>query len=271
MVHEKVKVYYISDPICSHCWGLEPQLNRFFAQYGDYMDLHVLMGGILPSWKTFPGDERNGIYEEKDTIEHWREYAETSGMPIDGSLMQDDPVASSFPASQVFKKLQEKDTKKANLFLRSVREAVFVQNQNISDAFVLSKLIDPGVVSQALTKDYEAKVWVDREKMKSLGAFVTPALIFINKDGKKVRKVGNFSVREYEKALKRALRVTELKPKPVPSLRDWLKEQPIIFAKEIAVMYDLPLAFVQRFVARELGTDAYTLHLFRGTFYIKEN
>lgn len=254
-----VDMYYVSDPICSHCWGLEPQLNRFLAQYGDYVKVHHLMGGILPSWETFPGDKQNGIYAARDTTEHWRAYAKISGMPIDGSVMQVNPVWSSFPPSQVFKRLQETDPVGAQRYLRSVREALFVHNQNISDPEVLTCLAGEEIVDQALTTEYEEKVKADRTQMEALGAFVTPAVIFVNKEGKKVRKVGNFSVREYEMALKRALGITELKPTPVPELREWLERQPFIFAKEIAVMYDLPMTFVQKFVEMELSEGLFML------------
>lgn len=27
-----IDLYYVTDPICSHCWALEPVLNRFIEQ-----------------------------------------------------------------------------------------------------------------------------------------------------------------------------------------------------------------------------------------------
>ncbi|GAB2541496.1 DsbA family protein [Gracilibacillus alcaliphilus] len=54
----KVDLYYVSDPICSHCWGLEPQLNKFVSQYGHYFNFHTVMGGILKTWDEFVGGKR---------------------------------------------------------------------------------------------------------------------------------------------------------------------------------------------------------------------
>ena len=45
-----IEVYYVTDPICSHCWALEPVLRRFIEQYGDYFNFHTVMGGLLEKW-----------------------------------------------------------------------------------------------------------------------------------------------------------------------------------------------------------------------------
>src|SRR5690606_32881488 len=41
---------YFTDPICSSCWGAEPQLRRLKAEYGHVLDVQYHMGGLLPSW-----------------------------------------------------------------------------------------------------------------------------------------------------------------------------------------------------------------------------
>jgi predicted DsbA family dithiol-disulfide isomerase len=30
-----ITLYYVTDPICSHCWALEPALRSFIEQYGE--------------------------------------------------------------------------------------------------------------------------------------------------------------------------------------------------------------------------------------------
>lgn len=100
---KKIDIYYATDPICSHCWAIEPTLGRFIEQYGHYFNLHTVMGGLLEKWHGGPIDPANGIYGPADVAGHWREVGEHSRMPIDGSLMIDNPVQSSFPPSRVFK------------------------------------------------------------------------------------------------------------------------------------------------------------------------
>src|SRR5690606_36085885 len=137
-----VEVYYVTDPICSHCWAIEPVLRRFKEQYGHYFNFHTVMGGLLKKWGDTPVDPANGIFGPADVAGHWREVGEYFRMPIDGSLMIDNPVQSSYPASRVFKVIQrEHGDALAQVYLRRAREALFVFNQNISDKEVLIDIV----------------------------------------------------------------------------------------------------------------------------------
>src|SRR5690625_2048764 len=69
---KKVDLYYVTDPICSHCWALEPVLRRFQEQYGQYFNFHTVMGGLLEKWDGF-ADAGNGISNPADVASHWRE------------------------------------------------------------------------------------------------------------------------------------------------------------------------------------------------------
>lgn len=46
-----LKVVYFTDPICSSCWGIEPQLRKLKLKYGNSIDIEYRMGGLLPDWK----------------------------------------------------------------------------------------------------------------------------------------------------------------------------------------------------------------------------
>ncbi|GAA3312557.1 hypothetical protein GCM10020331_000580 [Ectobacillus funiculus] len=140
---KKITLYYVTDPICSHCWALEPVLRRFVEQYGQYFTMHTMMGGLLESWNGF-ADVKNGISNPSDVAAHWREVGEYSRMPIDGSLWLTNPVWSSYPPSRVFKLIQNIDSGLANSFLRSIREAVFLHLiKNIAEEEVFSRYCEP--------------------------------------------------------------------------------------------------------------------------------
>ena len=82
---KKLDLYYVTDPICSHCWALEPVLGRFKKQYGHYFNFHTVMGGLLEKWDGF-ADVSNGIGSPSDVAGHWREVGEYSRMPVDGTV-----------------------------------------------------------------------------------------------------------------------------------------------------------------------------------------
>src|SRR5690606_577444 len=135
----KVDVYYVTDPICSHCWALEPTLRRFVAEYGRHLEVKPVMGGLLQQWAGF-ADRSNGIGGPSDVAGHWREVGEASRMPIDGSVWLRDPLHSSYPPSRVYLVISEQDPELAQRFLRRAREAVFAFDRNIADPTVLADL-----------------------------------------------------------------------------------------------------------------------------------
>lgn len=157
---KKVNLYYVTDPICSHCWAIEPTLRRFVEQYSHYFDFHTVMGGLLEKWHDGPIDPANGIYKPADVAGHWREVGEHSRMPIDGSLMIDNPVQSSYPASRVFKVIQKNyDEATAFNYLRRAREALFAFNQNISDPSALIEIVNNlGLGGEAIVNEAEQPI-----------------------------------------------------------------------------------------------------------------
>jgi putative protein-disulfide isomerase len=123
-----VKLIYFTDPICSSCWGIEPQLRKLKLEYGNNIEVEYRMGGLLPNWSYNNG----GISKPSDVAHHWDEVSVYYDMPIDGNVWLEDPLASSYPPSIAFKAAQIQDNEKAILFLREIREMVFLQKKNIT-------------------------------------------------------------------------------------------------------------------------------------------
>lgn len=125
---KKVKLVYFTDPICSSCWGIEPQLRKLKLEYGDHIDIEYRMGGLLPDWNYNSG----GISSPADVAGHWDEVSLHYDMPIDGDLWLEDPLNSSYPPSIAFKAAQMQSEEKAYLFMREMRELVFLKKKNIA-------------------------------------------------------------------------------------------------------------------------------------------
>src|SRR5690625_4140580 len=155
--HKKIDLYYVTDPMCSHCWAIEPVFNKFIELYGGYLNVNKVMGGLLEKWHDGPIDPANGIYKPADVAGHWREVGEFSRMPIDGSLMIDNPVQSSYPASRVYKVIQQQHgNDKALEYLRRTREQLFPFNKNISDLNELTAIVNSlGLDGEKIVKTSE--------------------------------------------------------------------------------------------------------------------
>lgn len=123
-----LKIIYFTEPICSSCWGIEPQLRKLKLEYGANFDIEYKMGGLLPDWSYNSG----GISKPSDVAKHWDEVSHYYDMPIDGDVWLEDPLSSSYPPSIAFKAAQIQDNQKAIQFLREMREMVFLQKKNIT-------------------------------------------------------------------------------------------------------------------------------------------
>ena len=261
---KSINLYYVTDPICSHCWALEPVLRRFVEQYGHYFNLHTVMGGLLEKWGDGPVDPANGIYGPADVAGHWREVGEHSRMPIDGTLMIDNPVQSSFPPSRVFKVIQKQHNETlAHEYLRRAREALFAFNRNIADPAVMTEIVNnlgldgEATVNEAEQPGGQQLLNEDFALARSLGARGFPTIIMVNEENKGVKIVGGRSVDYYIEGLKQVLNKEDLQPKQQPPLSSLLRKEKLLFSKEIEVMYDLDPLEVDSFVQQELSSGTY--------------
>jgi putative protein-disulfide isomerase len=269
-----VDLYYVTDPICSHCWALEPVLRRFVEQYGHYFTFHTVMGGLLEKWHDGPIDPANGIYKPADVAGHWREVGEYSRMPIDGTLMINNPGQSSYPPSRVFKVIQKNhhDTL-AYEYLRRAREALFAFNQNISEQSVLIDIVNHlGLDGKAIVNEAEQLIGLqllneDFELAARLGVRGFPTIIIVNEENKGVKIVGGQPLENYVAGLKQVLHQEELQPKQQPPLSNLLEKEKLLFSKEIEGMYDLEKSEINNFIIKELSPNTYQVKEILGELY----
>ncbi|KIZ53771.1 MULTISPECIES: DsbA family protein [Bacillus] len=271
---KSITLYYVTDPICSHCWAIEPVLRRLKEQYGHYFHFQTVLGGLLEKWHGGPIDPANGIYKPADVAGHWREVGEHSRMPIDGSLMIDNPVQSSYPPSRVFKVIQKHhDDAIAYTFLRRAREALFAFNQNISDITVLIDIVnDLGLNGDVIVHEAElpsGQELLDQDftLVRDLGARGFPTIIFVNEENKGVKITGGRSFEVYVEGLKQALNTEELEPKKRPAVSILLEKEKLLFSKEIEVMYDVDQSDVRSFMKKELPQQQYQMKEVLGELY----
>lgn len=271
---KSITLYYVTDPICSHCWAIEPVLRRLKEQYGHYFHFQTVLGGLLEKWHGGPIDPANGIYKPADVAGHWREVGEHSRMPIDGSLMIDNPVQSSYPPSRVFKVIQKHhDDALAYTFLRRAREALFAFNQNISDITVLIDIVnDLGLNGDVIVHEAElpsGQELLDQDftLVRDLGARGFPTIIFVNEENKGVKITGGRSFEVYVEGLKQALNTEELQPKKRPAVSILLEKEKLLFSKEIEVMYDVDQSDVRSFMKKELPQQQYQMKEVLGELY----
>lgn len=201
-VSQKIRIVYFTDPICSSCWGIEPQLRKLKLEYGKDIVIEYRMGGLLPDWSYNSG----GISKPSDVAKHWDEVSLHYDMPIDGDLWLEDPLHSSYPPSIAFKAAQLQDEIKADLFMREIREMVFLQKKNIAKWENLALAAqNVGLDVDQLKTDFEGKAKLlfeeDLNLAKKFGARGFPTMFFIDEAGNQEMVYGSRSYAFYEIAI----------------------------------------------------------------------
>lgn len=223
-IEKPIKVIYYTDPICSSCWGIEPQLRKLKLEYGNSIEIEYRMGGLLPDWSYNSG----GISKPSDVAHHWDEVSAYYDMPIDGDVWLEDPLSSSYPPSIAFKAAQMQDKDKAIVFLREVREMVFLQKKNITKwEYLESAAKKAGLNTEQFKTDYEGKAKElfneDLKLGKELGVRGFPTLFFTDKSGKTEKVYGSKPYASYEQAI--------LSLEPNAEKQSYPKDLTAVFAK----------------------------------------
>jgi 2-polyprenyl-6-methoxyphenol hydroxylase-like FAD-dependent oxidoreductase/predicted DsbA family dithiol-disulfide isomerase len=177
---KRVHLLYFTDPVCSTCWIIQPQLRKLKIEYGKYFEIEYCMGGLLPSWDNY---SRGGISKPSDAASYWQKASEKYEMPIYPDIWVKDPLKSSYPPSIAFKAAQMQDTDKAIIFLRRINEMLFFENQNIVEKKLLKQAAyEAGLDAARLLRDIEGKAQLlfeaDLELVKELEIKVLPTFIF---------------------------------------------------------------------------------------------
>ena len=237
----KVRLIYYTDPICSACWAIEPELKKFKLEYGEYMVIEYKMGGLLPGWDGF-NDTGNGISKPSDVSHHWDEVGIQTGMSIDGDIWLEDPLSSSYPPSIAFKAMQKQGQAKALAFLRYIREMVFLEKKNITKEHFLLRAVEmSGGDTMQFLLDYKndavKQIFFDEiQEGRKIGVRGFPTFIFVEKSGSGFKISGMAGYDNYIAALEKAFG-EKITPRKIElSELDLLQQYNYLATKEISVV-----------------------------------
>lgn len=219
-----LKLIYFTDPICSSCWGIEPQLRKLKLEYGNILDIEYHMGGLLPDWSYNSG----GISKPSDVAHHWDEVSVYYDMPIDGDVWLEDPLNSSYPPSIAFKAAEMQDKDKAIDFLRILREMVFLKKKNIAKwEHITMAAEETGLDVIKLKTDFEGdakKFFEDDLKLaRDYGVRGFPTIFIHNKSGERDTIYGTKPYSLFEAAI--------LMLDPSAIKKEYSKSQEALFSK----------------------------------------
>jgi predicted DsbA family dithiol-disulfide isomerase len=238
-----LRIVYFTDPICSSCWGIEPQLRRLKLEYGAQLDIEYRMGGLLPSWDVY---NSGGISKPSDVAGHWDEVSHHYDMPIDGDVWLEDPLPSSYPPSVAFKAAQMQDPQLALKFLRRIREMVFLEKKNITKWEHLAAAAEQvGLNATQLKTDFEGAAQQafqdDLTLARSQGVRGFPTLFVSDTTGNRLTLYGVRPYAQFEQTLQ-TLHPDVVKSTFDPSPEALFAHYPTLTAREFSVLSGQPRA-----------------------------
>ncbi|NDC41166.1 MAG: hypothetical protein EBZ77_06380 [Chitinophagia bacterium] len=236
----KMQLIYYTDPICSSCWSIQPQLRKLMLEYGHMLQVDYRLGGLLPSWDKY---ESKTIKKPLDAAFMWEESADMHNMPIHGDIWINDPLSSSYPPSVAFKAAQLQNPEAAVEFLRRLREFAFLEKKNISKMeHIIDAAFESGLDIARLKRDYEGIGVVlfkqDLDLAREMGVDAFPTLIF-SENGLTTVLKGHLKYEDMEKA------ILELRPE---AIKNQYARQPMrlfdtfrsISSREASFLLDCP-------------------------------
>ncbi|MBC7381897.1 MAG: DsbA family protein [Bacteroidia bacterium] len=238
---KEIQVLYFTDPICSTCWIIQPLLRKLQLEYGNYINVKYCMGGLLPSWDEY---NKGKIRKPSDAAKHWEEVCAFHEMPLDGDIWMEDPLNSSYPPSIAFKAAQMQDTSKAVLFLRRIKEMVFLEKKNIIKwEFIEKAAFEVGLDSARLLKDFEGKAKElfkeDLTLAEKLGVTGFPTLFFYNKEKDQFILKGYQPYESFEEIINKLM--PDAKKELIDtSPQNLFKHFPTMTDKEFAMLSNIP-------------------------------
>jgi len=257
----KVKLYYFTDPLCSHCWALDFSLNRFKMEYKEHLDVITVMGGMIEDGNHFT--DLHGK-EATEQAEHWQQVGLFYRVPVDKDIWHKNPITSSFPSSIAYLLIREKHPHLATKFLRLVREGAFAFQRNIADKDVLTELveslgIEPSeIIKTSFAPSGKKLLEENYRPILELGVTGFPTVIMVNDKNEGIKVTGARNYDTYKKAFAKLTGTEEnLDGIKTPTLLEFLKELPTMFYVDIAKTYDLKEDQIDAFIKKELSNVGY--------------
>ena len=203
---EKIRLIYFSDPICSTCWTIQPQLRKMQLEYEHLLDIDYRMGGLLPSWDEYSSKTIN---KPIDAAYFWEEAADVYDVPMRGDVWIEDPLYSSYPPSIAFKAAQMQCPKTAMIFLRRIREMLFLEKKNIARWETITEAaFECGLDTARFQRDFEGKAVINFKKdlllSKEMDVTSFPTIFFSYKE-ERIKLTGYHPYNKYEEVIRQLI------------------------------------------------------------------
>ena len=186
-----VKLVFVTDPMCSWCWGMASELAEAQQMLADQVSFDLMLGGI-----NIQSTQPIGAYGRRYLMKLWRDVAATTGQRFGDQLPEAYVHNSTLPCMAVEVVREALQTPPFE-YLHSVQEQFFVHGNNINERSVLRETasrfgVAPDIFDERLHSDsVRERVRFQFEHAKGFGTQALPSLL-IEREGRLQLLAGGF-------------------------------------------------------------------------------
>ncbi|MCK5167425.1 MAG: DsbA family protein [Rhodospirillaceae bacterium] len=130
-------IMLFADPMCSWCWGFQPESKKINDTINGRASFQVIMGGLRPgtteSWK---GEMQTYVQH------HWQEVENKTGQPFDYSRMEDDNfIYDTEPSCRAVICARELDPALSLTVYHDLQRAFYAGGKDITDTTVIADIV----------------------------------------------------------------------------------------------------------------------------------
>lgn len=151
----KVLMEYYTDPLCSACFAFDPVIEQILESFENRIEFKIILGGMVKK-------EMSTKEELEIRASNTESMGEMFNVPMSGKLLKESPVDSSYPPSLAYLAVLKQDETKGLLFMRKLREAIYVLDKDISKEKVLVELVEEiGLDVDVFIQDFYSPALLD--------------------------------------------------------------------------------------------------------------
>ena len=123
----KMRFIYVMDPMCSWCYGFQPELEEFLEKYPS-IELEWVMGGLAPD-NSNPMDENM----KQSISSYWYEIEKKSQVTFNHDFWKvNTPFRSTYPACRAVIAAELLKEKSSQLMVKAIQSAYYQEAKNPS-------------------------------------------------------------------------------------------------------------------------------------------
>lgn len=154
MDKQKRTIHYLSDPMCSWCWGFSPVMERIAKEYRDRATIRIVVGGLRIGTQEKMNDQIKEV-----VLHHWHEVNKATGQEFCFDFdMPEDFVYDTEPPCRAVVTVRRHDASKTLGYFRALHKAFYVENKDVTDMDVLASEAEAfGMSREDFISSFETK------------------------------------------------------------------------------------------------------------------